>query len=233
MTALPFRLLTPALVLSLFGCGGLVGNGKVTTEARTVGAFTKLEVASGIRATLSSGPRAISVTTDENLVDSIETVLRGDTLVVRTREPIGRARQLNVDITNEVLDSVSASGRSKIRGLCTGGTNVVIEASGGSTIEFTDLAANSLKIDDSGGSEITLGGAATQIDLNVSGGSKFTSTSLKVQTVKLDVSGGSDVKLIASGSVDGEASGGAVVSISGGPSTHVNSSGGSVVTSEN
>jgi hypothetical protein len=226
-------LATAALTLSLFGCGGLNGNGHVTTEARTVGAFNQIEVGSGIRSQISEGPASVSVIADENLVASIETVVRGDTLVIRLKEPVARAKALQVDVSNTLFNRVSASGGAHIRGACTGASAPQLEASGGSTIELNSLEVDHLSLDASGGSEVTLAGKANAFELNVSGGSQVTAKDLDVATAVVDGSGGSTISIAASASVGGNASGGTVITISGAATAQVSTSGGSVVSREN
>jgi hypothetical protein len=219
-------------LLALCACGGLSGSGKVVTEARTVEAFSKVEIADGIRTTVSAGERAVSVVADDNLVGEIVTEVKGDTLVIRLKTPVHHATQLNVDLNNDLITSINVSGGSRVRGLCTGATDPVILASGGSTVEFNQLEANSLTVDASGGSEVTLGGTVKTATLTISGGSHLTSPDLKAGKITVDASGGSVLSINASVTVDGKASGGAVVHVAGSSTVNVEASGGSTVTND-
>jgi hypothetical protein len=61
------------------------GNGEVVEDARDISGFTGIHLSSGIDVLLSEGNEfKVVVEADENLVDVIETELRGNTLVVGT-----------------------------------------------------------------------------------------------------------------------------------------------------
>ena len=77
------RLHFSALALILVGCGGIEGSGTSVTRAREVEPFHQLSVGSGITVKGSIGPRALSVTADENVIGLLETFVEADTLVIR------------------------------------------------------------------------------------------------------------------------------------------------------
>ncbi len=69
------KLLFPALaiVLLLAGCGlGIRGNGHIVTDQRTIGDFNELEAGGMFEIEWRSGPPALSITADQNLLEHID-----------------------------------------------------------------------------------------------------------------------------------------------------------------
>jgi hypothetical protein len=250
MTSLArLSLLVPAFWL--LGCGE-VGNGTISTEARTVDAFKRVSIASGIQATITLGTRDVSLTTDENILPLVETFLDGDTLVVRVLPDrvVTTGYGIRAAIVNDVLEGLSVSGGSPVEATATAATNFPIsvsggsqvkitaisattssaQVSGGSTLTLTGLAATTLTLDGSGGSTLTATGAATEVHLIGSGASHLDTDAVPATSLQLEGSGGSTFKARASGSARGALSGGSTATVSGGPGTRdVSLSGGSTV----
>lgn len=216
----------------LTGCFGTVGSGKDATQTRDVGAFKKLSLQSGVRATVTTGARGVSITTDDNLVELVETVVENDTLIVRMKPgvTISTSRGLRATISNDVIEGVSASGGSIVTSPATAATTWNGEASGGSTLTLSGVSTTTATFSASGGSTLNVGGQATDTTITASGGSTVTSTGLVTTKLTVDFSGGSTGKLRASGAVAGTAAGGSTLTITGAQSVMVDASGGSTVT---
>jgi hypothetical protein len=60
-----------------------IGSGKLATQQRAVGEFKAIEVAGPYDVIVTQGPQAVEVSGDDNLIGDIETIVQGDTLVVR------------------------------------------------------------------------------------------------------------------------------------------------------
>lgn len=98
----------------LTGCFGTVG-GPARMRPRRVTlerSEKNLSLQSGVRATVTTGARGVSITTDDNLVELVETVVENDTLIVRMKPgvTISTSRGLRATISNDVIEGVSASG---------------------------------------------------------------------------------------------------------------------------
>ena len=217
MSLLARFLFIAPLASSLFSCGGfeLVGNGTSVTQTREIGAFKKLEVSGGVQVTFATGPRTGRVTADENLIDEVETTVRGDTLVVRLKHPVANPHAIKATLSNEVLEGLMLSGTSGFVGPATAVSNFEVGASGGSTAELSDLIATDVSIDASGGSEVTFTrGTTTRLSVSASGGSKVISHGFVAEAGVVEVSGGSSVCVNCSKSITGNASGGSTVTVS-------------------
>ncbi len=232
-----FRLSLRVSLVSLsvvsMGCFGAVGSGKEVTQVREVGAFKRLQVQGGIQATVTQGARAVSITTDDNLIGLIETRVEGDVLIIRTKEgtSIASSTGLRAAISNDVLEGVQAGGGSSVRGPATAASAWKAEATGGSTITLTGLSSTTATLAASGGSTLTIAGSVTDLTVTAAGGSTGNLTDLSATRITLDVGGGSTVKLGSAESVTGSASGGSTVTIKSARNVTVDSTGGSSVTS--
>ncbi len=222
------------LAVALFGCGrmgGLPGSGKIVTESRVIGPFQRVEAAGNVDVVFVKGERAVEVTTDENLLKLIETVVREDgTLVVRVISPIADNGGLKVTVTNPVLEGVEVSGASTFTGPAANpADDFKIDVSGASRVTLSGLIASKVIVNVSGASEVILEqGSSTTLTLTATGASQFASHGFTAHDVRVEVSGASSVCVTANQSISGNASGGSTVTVSGGPKTlEVNSSGGS------
>ncbi len=69
------------LCLLLSSCNrwvGLKGNGRITTEDRQIQNFSALQADGAFEVNWTSGPPRLSIRTDENLMEHIQTEINGD-----------------------------------------------------------------------------------------------------------------------------------------------------------
>lgn len=226
-----------AAVLMLASCGDRIRpSGNVITQQREVGAFTRLEVASGIKATVTIAAEAsLEVTADDNVVNYIETYNDGDALIVKVKDRtsfLGGAT-VRVSVKAVDLDFVSASGGASV------GLSGAIEAdefkvvlSGGSQFRGGDITAGTFTAILSGGSGMKTGGNATEFTLDCSGGSYFNRDGygFSADAVNANLSGGSKARLTVGSSLDVVASGGSGFYYKGSPAhENTSASGGSTI----
>lgn len=214
------------------GCLGAVGSGRDATQTRDVSAFKKLSIQSGVQATVTVGARAVSITADDNLVETVETVVENDTLLVRMKPglSVSTSRGLRATISNDVIEGVSASGGSIVTSATTPATAWSGEASGGSTLTLSGLSATTTTFLASGGSTLNLAGQATETTVSAAGGSTVNATGLNTTKLTVDFTGGSTGRLRASGAVSGTVAGGSTLTVTGAQSVMVDTTGGSTVT---
>src|SRR5262245_32216203 len=90
-----------------------------------------------------------------------------------------------------------------------------------------NVAAGTLHVEASGGSDLRLSGTARSAPVESSGGSDLNASGLTADEADVDSSGGSDLAIAVRQRISGEASGGSDVSYTGTPaSVSVNTSGG-------
>ncbi|MBI4815115.1 MAG: DUF2807 domain-containing protein [Deltaproteobacteria bacterium] len=216
----------------LIGChAGVSGNGNVITQAIEVGAFKNIAIGSGIHGHVRPGPRAITLETDENLMQYVRVAVEGDTLKA-TLEPgvlLVNQHALKLHVSNDAIESVEASGGAEVDAETTQPAALTLGASGGSRLLVSNVLVSDLRLSVTGGSRVKLVGTATTGDLTVSGGSNADLELLDLLVGGFSVSGGSKVTSKVRGSVSGAASGGARVKLLGSPKGEIKVSGGSAV----
>lgn len=210
--------LAGALVLTLLpsacswgSTGGMVvGSGEVTSQTRSVPAFTEVEAGAGIQLELAQGPQKVVVTAQPNIQDITTAEVSGSRLTLGTTSGYVTPQGLVVKVTSPSLKVVELSGG----------------ASGSGTIGRTDT----LGVQMSGGARATFSGTTANLDLGASGGAIPDLGDLRATTATVDLSGGVVATLTVSGSLKGTASGGVVLTLTTQPtSSNVETSGGAVV----
>ena len=195
------------------GCFGTRGVGGVTSETRQVGEFTSIDVRAGIDATVRIGPaEPLVVDAQQNLLPIIRTEVVGSTLTIDGTQGFSSTQPIQVIVVVPALVGITLSGGSK------------------ATID--GLAADSLSVTISGGSEVAATGRVDRLELSASGGSTANLADLSSRVATFDAPGGSVANLRVSDLVTGTASGGSRVTVFGGATLDVETSGGAEVVQE-
>jgi hypothetical protein len=92
------------------------GDGNVTTMTRNVTGFHSVQASGAIDVVVTQGPEAVSIETDQNLMEFIEVENRGGTLTVRERRGynLRPSRGLKVHVTAPSFKKVALSGAGNI-----------------------------------------------------------------------------------------------------------------------
>jgi hypothetical protein len=226
--------------VSLSGCcgsllpGRITGSGTVVIQDHDLGDFDQVEIHDGFQAVISAGEAfAVQLEVDENLVDHLDVLLKGSTLVIRLKPT--RSYTLG-DVTRKVtvtmpgLMGVESSGGSQveIQGFRSA-DDLGVYVSGGGRLRG-DIEAGDLEVSCSGGSDLALTGSGGELFLDASGGSEVDLAGFTVADASVEAGGGSQVTLRVSGRLDVQASGGSKVYYLGGPTLgEIDTSGGSSV----
>ncbi|HET7802403.1 MAG TPA: DUF2807 domain-containing protein [Humibacillus xanthopallidus] len=190
--------------------GMVVGSGDVTSQTRSVPAFTEVEAGGGIQLQLAQGPRKVVVTAQPNILEITTAEVSGSRLKLSTTSGYVSPQGLVVTVTAPRL--------------------AVVELSGGASGSGTTGRTDTLGLQMSGGARASFSGTTTNLDLGASGGAIPNLGDLKATNATVDLSGGVVATLTVSGSLKGSASGGVVVTLTMQPaSSAVETSGGAVV----
>lgn len=226
MTRFKHRLLLlPALLLSavvLAGCisieidgetiggHGEDGSGVLITEDRTVTAFSAVRVSGALRVELDRGPLMVEVEFDENLLEKLETTVRGGEIQIRCAD-------------------CSPSSGSVVR--LTAPDVTAINVSGASKVIANDVDEQALSISISGASKLEIDGEVARLDVDGSGASTVEGPNLRVDHLDIDMSGASRAEIAVIDRVEGDLSGASRLSLTGNetPAISVDTSGGSSV----
>ncbi|WP_421918473.1 head GIN domain-containing protein [Marinifilum sp.] len=204
------------------------GNGNVVKQDREVGSFTAISSGSGIDVYLIQGDKeSVRVEADENLLDLIITRVKGDKLIIKTEDPIRRAKKLDVYVTFVDLNAISISSGSDLK------SNGIlkfkeldISVSSGADADL-ELEADELTCSVSSGADANLAGKVNSFYGKASSGSDLRAADLKAKYCRAKASSGGDVSVYAIESIEVSASSGGDVNYYGDPTkVNVNSSSG-------
>src|SRR5207245_10251580 len=89
------------LVLVAAGCrwGGIMGNGHIVTDTRSVSDFSEIEANGGFEIEWRSGPPSLSITTDENLLRYLENENEDHRLRLHSRRTLCATHHIKVTIS--------------------------------------------------------------------------------------------------------------------------------------
>jgi hypothetical protein len=196
----------------------LAGNGIRKEKERTVPTFDAIDVRGSINVIISDRDNAsVTVSGDENLIDSVETCVNNGTLNIHFRKGVGytsvaglrvivpnngRIRNIKASGSSDVLiegcltaDDIylSGTGSSDIKGNIKAG-NCELKFTGSSDYKGS-IEAVSCKVNCSGSSDCIISGKADICDISMSGSSDFKGYDFVVKKFTCSASGSSDVQV--------------------------------------
>src|SRR5258707_3150983 len=180
-----------ALVVSL-AVGHTRGSGTIKEETRQVGDFSGVSVGSGIRATVSIGPKtSVVLTGDDNLLSMIKVEVVNGKLTARVEDHggISPTQPIRLTVVTPHLTTAEASGGASLTADATSGPKFVASSSGGSKVSITGVDSKEMIVKVSGGGTINVTKLkADSADVEGSGGgTNFLSR--RVQRIEAEISG--------------------------------------------
>jgi hypothetical protein len=179
---------------------GVKGSGNVSKEKRDVAGFDSVEVSGIFQVEIVSGKDfSVEVQTDDNLVQFVKTEVDGSTLEISLDKKVSSRSDLIVRVTAPNIQKIESAGVSKIN------------ASG--------IKNDSLAIDSSGASKISVSGETAKLTVEVSGAGSVNAEDLKAVDADIDANGACKISVNVSGSLKTDASGASHVTYTGDPKT--------------
>ncbi|MBQ0934968.1 head GIN domain-containing protein [Ideonella paludis] len=195
-----------ALTIEYNNGGTLIkGSGKVIDQNRSVSAFSKLRLEGSFTVEAKQANAAqVSVRADDNLVDHIETVVDGDTLVVRSKPKASwrTTSPMVVHVSFAQLQGAElrGSGDLNIRSLQADRFSASVSGSGDMRIEGAQLGGLTASLAGSG--DLNATGTAQQVDAHVAGSGDVELSKLQARQARVNLAGSGDVSVHAAESVD-------------------------------
>jgi Putative auto-transporter adhesin, head GIN domain len=209
----------------LSGCG-VRGNGNIVESGRNLETFKRVAVSSTINLRVSAGPRAVTVRTDENLQEYVETLVEGETLIVRSKRDLTLySPVLEVAVANEIYEKLEASGASTLTGSVARTPSLTLVSSGAGTVSLDGVSSDDIKVEASGSSDISIRGEGIRGVVVSSGSSHVKCEGVALQSLQVTASGSSSISARVSAALTGEASGASSVDVVGAPQNSVKKSG--------
>ncbi len=200
--------------------------------SRNVSSFHGIQMSSGIDLYLSqSGSDALAVSASSTEYrDKIVTEVENGVLKIYYGDKNSWGvnwgnRKMKAYVSAKDIDLLIASGGSDIfidEKLTA--NKLKIQLSGGSDLSGK-LIADELTVSASGGSDAKISGTATHLKVSISGGSDFKGSDLIAEYGTISASGGSDAYIHVNKELESHASGGSDIRYTGNPTTRNTSSG--------
>lgn len=250
------RTVLPLVLIAVTACAPEVkGSGNRITEPRDLSVFERLENRTQVDVRINpEGVTETTLTCDDNVLDLIDTTVKGGRLVVDTGVGVRfvTAQPCVLDVFATKLVEVVAAGSGDVTGLgpfddvkdvsSTGsgaltlsgvrGKDLGTLASGSGDLTLTDIAVDSIAASGSGSGATTVSGAATTASLTGSGSGDVNLSALPVTTASVALSGSGAGWVNVSGSVSGAISGSGDLHVTGGGEVTVSTSGSGQVIEE-
>jgi hypothetical protein len=200
------------LVLVAASCGNttITGSGNVVTEFRPISGFTGFSFSGEGELNITQGStESLSITTDDNLMEYIETSVRGGILTIEFRDGVqlDPSNGITYDIAVIELNSITFSGAGSI------------------TAASLDVAADTFSFSVSGAVECSIAGQVDSQNIAVSGTLTCDAPDFQCSDATVDISGVGNITLWATSTLDVTISGVGDVYYWGSPTTTTNISG--------
>jgi hypothetical protein len=189
----------PGWIDRTVGSGDVIeGSGRTVTETRDVAPFTSFDLAGANNVSITIGAdQSVRVQADDNLIDLITTVVRGDELVISQRGAFVPHGPMNVAVIVPSLQAVTLSG------------------SGILTVEA--VQADTLAVALPGSGTTRASGTANRLQATLDGSGDMRLSDLTTAQATAVVSGSALIQLVATEALDASISGTGTILYGGNP----------------
>lgn len=240
-----FVVIVSILMLGLLtGCNIVNGSGNVVTDERAIDDFEALELNTSANVTVRQGESSFLVIRGEdNIIDQIETVGRGNRLIIRNRNRgvmsiLRNTRPVEITVTTSNLDEIDVSGSGNITAetinnrlmdvSITGSGDVTLDQvetetmdisiSGSGDVDVETLSANFLDVTINGSGDVELAGEVNRVDFSINGSGEIKTEDLSANAADIRVNGSGDIELWVKETLDVRVNGSGDVRYYGNPS---------------
>lgn len=231
-TATLILFILAATVISAQRGKKIKGDGNVVTIERNTGDYDALRVGGFYEVELVEGDEGkITLSGEENILEYIETEVRGGTLTIKSRDNMqlktSFGKKVFITIPVQSIDAIRLSGSGRLYSdLNLKADNFKVHTSGSRNVALT-VNTNNIKVISSGSSTIELDGTAAQISVTSSGSSNLRAYELKTDTAEITSSGSSNIRISVEEKIDVKSSGSSNIKYRGNPEKVYSKSSGS------
>jgi hypothetical protein len=189
------------LLLVSTGCrwGGIMGNGHIVTDTRSVSDFSEIEAGGTFEVEWHSGPASLSITTDENLLRYISSENVDHQLRLHSRGNLWPTHHIKVSISSPSRQGAKLTGAARLTA--------------------NQLSGHSFAVESTGAAKITLDGKVDDLVTDMTGASKLEAASLQTKTAEISSTGASHAEVAVSETLKVSITGAGKVIYSGNPPT--------------
>ena len=186
------------LLLSACGASYVRGSGNVITEERAVSGFDGVNMAGYGEVIITQGDaESLTIETDENLMQYIQTEVRNNTLYIEFTDNIipdpSLSITFNLNVTNLESLELSGAGSFDIHALETPSLGILFNGAG--NINMDSFNADQLTVQLNGAGSITAAGEVGKQDVVISGAGQYSTPGLKSSQADVLVEGLGQVEI--------------------------------------
>lgn len=176
------------------------GNGNVTTETRSVGNATKINVLGSMDVVLATGETSVKVEGDENVLNYILTEEHDGWLNIRERDnyDIQSKNNITVYITTPAISQIKVTGSGDVKSnsefTSQDEMNFSITGSGDLTIAVNTPR---LKAAIAGSGNLNASGETRDVKVSIAGSGNFNGYDLKAENADINIAGSGDASIYA------------------------------------
>ncbi len=200
------------LAMAVVGCTGIVGNGQITEEVRTLDRFDRIVVTGAGDVFVEFGEsESVRIEAESNLMEYLETTVRGDTLEIGTRDNVGITTTRGYDfyVTVTELEGLEITGAADVTlPEIVMDDDFEIRISGAGDITVASLEAESLDVEITGAGSVRVeGGSVESQEVTLSGAGDYNGRELMSVDAEVQISGAGGVTVNVTGELSGNISG--------------------------
>jgi hypothetical protein len=178
---------------------GIRGNGHMVTDRRPIAEFTEIAASGGVRIEWQSGPPALTITTDENLLPYIDNHISGNMLRLHNRDRVRPTHGIKVMVSSAKLNGADLSGAVDLIARNVSGPKFYVRARGAS--------------------DITIDGNVEEFLGDLSGATDLRAEKLQTKAIALSSTGASSARVSVSDALRVSITGAGDVTYFGNPKT--------------
>lgn len=192
---------------ALIGTGG-AAIADDTEEMRNVSAFTKIKNKGSFQVYVTvGGEQSVKVTADSEVIEKIETEVRGDTLTIKIDAERGwwrnnRVGDMRVDITVPSLEAAMVNGSGDYEIVGFNGGDLEANVNGSGNITLMDAVVGELTIDIKGSGDVSATGTCDELDVEVKGSGDVSARNMECVSGDVGIMGSGDVDVYLKEKID-------------------------------
>lgn len=175
---------------------GVKGSGVLITEKRELSGFKGVDVGGIFQVEVTAQKDfAVEISADDNIVPMVKTYVSNGVLKIESDGHFSNSNPIKVRISAPDIESVEASGASRVT--------------------VTNVKNSSFDLNTSGASKVIVAGETSNLKIDVSGASSVDAEALHTENAEVDASGASSASVFALDHITADASGASRIFYSG------------------
>jgi hypothetical protein len=219
-----------------FSCATDIMTGQIVKEGRNLPAFQGIHLSTSADVYLSQGnPQSVQIEADKASLEYIETEVKGNSLIVKTRDGQWRSLgKVKVFITVQDISQIDLSGSGNVVSQTPiRSSDMKIELSGSGNVKIATIEAPKIAVTITGSGNVTLAGTndQAQLDATITGSGSIKADELSVGSAGITITGSGSARVHVLKELETNITGSGSVQYKGNPLINAHSTGSGKTTS--